>query len=244
VDATLENPVDGAAVDYVESWQSYEDVDIQRGVSFVRDRYFVISDRLEGGTGEDRTYQWRMNGYAGLDSGGEFSVDGDTARWARDAAGVDLSLSSTGEGLALVEPEYEEGDRPHVHEVDDGVAHHKVIDGEVRGEAPGFLAVLAPYQVGAKGADGPLEVTALETSDGQAAWAITTADGTDIAWLREPDATGGLVLPDGRTATTDAEFLLFDLDGTFTLLSRGSYASLDGSVFAASSAESGVALVE
>jgi len=146
-DAWLEDFESTSEIDYAEARIEYEEHEIVRSVALVRERYFVIADRIEG-DGE-HTYTQRWSGWAGHDSiGGTFSLREDGATWERTAAGVDLYVFSEA-GVTLEEPAFVEGERPHVHQFDnhDG-RHHRVADAVVVGEAPDFLTLAVPYRVG------------------------------------------------------------------------------------------------
>ena len=113
----------------------------------------------------------------------------------------------------------------------------------VSGVAPGFLAVLAPYKTSASPGDAaaPLDVTALTVGEGQAAWLVTHAAGTDLVYLREPDAAELITLADGTEVSTDAELVVLGLDDGALLVARGTSVSVDGSSVATVAASDGVA---
>jgi hypothetical protein len=227
-DAFLRNTWDGDRVDYAEAHQRYREVDFERSVVMVRDRYFVVADRLSTAVSEPREYSWRLGGYAGYDSGGTFILNADGATWERSAAGVDVHLASTAPGLVVAQPGFVELEAPHVHqfELNREVNHHAVIDGVVNAEAPEFLAVLAPYRVGDAGPDGPLGVTSLDLGAGVAAWTIEGGGHTDVVLLREADAPTTFVLPDGVEVETDAELVVVGTD--LALVVRGTTLEVDG----------------
>lgn len=156
-DAWLENTQQTALVDYAEARSYYQDHKIVRGVTMVRGKYFVISDRLEG-SGEHE-YTFRLNGYAGHpDVGGTFTLHEDGATWEREAAGVRVFVSASAP-LRLEEPPFVEGARPHVHEFEQSQpGHHTVLDCIATGSAPDFLSIALPYRTG----DDPLTVEAIE----------------------------------------------------------------------------------
>ncbi len=202
----------------------------------MRQRYFVVADRLQTTASSAREHAWRLGGWAGLDIEGVFepltTCPGAQcgARWERATAGVYVHLASTAPGLSIVEPPHEPLAAPHVGAFDRerNIGDHGVIDGTVTGEAPGFLAVLAPYRKGDTGEHGPITVTPLDAGDGATAWHIVTEEGTEIAWLRGAGAATELTLPGGEVLSTDAEFVLIDEGGAFGLIARGTNASLDG----------------
>jgi hypothetical protein len=159
-----------------------------------------------------------------------------------------VHLAATAAGLEVIEPAYQPLAAPHVGEFDRSrtIEDHGVIDGVVDAIAPGYLAVLAPYQVGsAAGApDGPLTVTALDAGDNAAAWLVEGADGAEVAWLRKPSGPTTLTLPSGDVLTTDAELTILDLGGAFGLIARGTTASIDGQSVVQGEAADGVATEE
>jgi hypothetical protein len=233
-DAWLENAVDGERLAWAEAHQSYEGVDVERGVLFVDGRYFVVADRLfDAGAGEAEL-RWRLGGWAGYGAGGVFDVRGDGARWERASAGVDVHLAATAPGLSVEEPAgHDPLAAPWVEEMDyaRNVTDHGVIDGVVTAAAPSFLAVLAPYAVGASGDadEAPLAVTAVDADEGAAAWRIAGPGWVDVAWIRAEGAAGELEV-DGHVLGTDAAFALVRLDGDLAALVRGTALTVDGVV--------------
>jgi hypothetical protein len=254
-DAYLDNTLDGEAIAYAEARESYQDSTIERSVVFLRNRYFVVADRLETTHGTARTHSWRLGGWAGFDVGGVFEPwdcqpgNDCGARWERTVAGVDVHLAATAPGLQVVEPPHSALQPPHVEAFDRerNVVDHGVIDGRVEGLAPGYLAVLAPYRVGAAPGEteGPLLVTPVDAGPEAAAWLVETAGGTEIAWLRKPSAAASLTLPGGAEITTDAELVVLDVSGQqFGLIARGTTAAIDGSPVVTAAADEPVAKVE
>jgi len=229
-DALLRNTWDGDRIDYAEAHQRYQEVDFERSVAMVRDRYFVVADRLSTTVSASREYSWRLGGYAGHGSGGSFTLNPDGATWERTAAGVDVHLASTASGMVVEEPGLVELSAPHVHqfELNREVNHHAVIDGVVTEVAPEFLAILAPYRVGDGGLDGPLTVTPVDLGEGVAAWTVESSATTDLVLLREPDAPTTFALPDGADLETDGELVILGSD--LVLLARGTYLEVDGVV--------------
>ncbi|XXX78698.1 heparinase II/III family protein [Sorangium sp. So ce134] len=248
-DAWIRNTHDGDAIDYAEAHQDYQDTHVERSVAFVDGRYFVVGDRLATSHPAARAHAWRLHGYAGLTSGGTFELLPDGARWERARAGVEARVQSTAPGLAVVEPPYTPLTVPHVHEFeqDRKAADHAVIDATVEAEAPGFLAVLLPYEVGAEsGPDAPLRATPLEPAPGLVAWQIEGDGGTDVAVLRGAGAPEELTLPGGQVLETDAELVVLRLEGDrpFALMARGTRVLLDGAPRVTAADASGVAVEE
>lgn len=221
----------GDGLVYAEASEDYQGVSFHRGLLMVRDRYVLVLDRTEG-DGDSHDFSWRLGGWAGYDAGGSFSPGGQGARWERDLAGVDVTLAASRAGLSVVEPALVEGLPPHVHQFDRdrSLGEHGVIDGELRAVEPGFVAALAPYRVGVEGgdADGPLAVTVFDLGEGVAALQVETADGRDVALVRELDGPTELSLPDGRRVQTDAR-VVFLGDGTRQgVVIDGSWLVVDG----------------
>jgi len=253
-DATLENTVDGTALAYAEAHQSYQQTRIERAAVFVRQRYFIIADRLESEQSTARSHAWRLGGWAGYDVGGVFAPhdcsdpDSCGVRFERALAGVDVHLASTAPGLQVVEPPLVPLQPPQVEAFDAErrVADHGVIDGVVEAVAPGFIAVLAPYRVGAAPAaeEGPLSVRHLDAGQDAAAWLVEGAGGSEIAWLRKPTAATTLSLPGGPTLSSDAELVVADVAGRFALMARGSHLERDGEVWLSAAAGTPVTKVE
>ncbi|MBI2389094.1 MAG: heparinase II/III family protein [Deltaproteobacteria bacterium] len=232
-DAFLENTIDGDELAWAEAKTSYEGVDFRRGVAFVRQRYFVVADRLATSGSTPRTFQWRAHLWAGHDAKGRYAVDATAlARVTvdRDRAGLAMLLASTGGPVTIEEPPFKALASPHVHQVDGKAGNHAVVDGKVRAVAPGFLVVLAPHAQGraAGDPDAPLDVKPLDAGSGGAAWTIAGKGFRDVAWLRDPGASSALDVPGGPRIATDAAFILVSADGAFALVAGGTTLSLDG----------------
>jgi hypothetical protein len=234
-DAFLENGHISENLAYAEARQPLDVTTTERSVMMVRNRYVVSADRVITSGSAPRVHTWRMHGYAGHDTGGTFAISADHAGWEREKAGVYVYLASNAPGLALSEPAFAAGEPPHVHNVAGKVENHGVLDGKVTAVAPGFLAVAAPYRVGATpgAGDAPLEVTpvtAIGVSSGVAGWTVRHSGGTDLVILRSPSAPQDLALSTGHSLSTDAELLLLTIDGDtpLSMMARGSRCTLDG----------------
>jgi hypothetical protein len=112
--------------------------------------------------------------------------------------------------------------------------------------APSFLAVLAPYRVGAEGEDGPLDVEEVVVGDGGAGWLVTTERGTDLFVVREAPGPWSLRLESGVEVTSDAELAAVRVEGTggFALIARGTELIVDGAVRVSGAAADGVLVAE
>ncbi|TNE86320.1 MAG: hypothetical protein EP330_21500 [Deltaproteobacteria bacterium] len=223
-DSFLRHGEIGANLHYAEAHIAYEDATIERSVLMVDGRYFVVADRIDS-QGGPRTFGWRVGGHAGYGVGGSYELDGQRFNVERERAGLDVWLGSTAGLPTLTEPPFVENQAPHVHQfaLDREVNHHVVVDGEVQGEAPDFLAVLAPYAVGATGDDAPLAVAAMT---GLPAGWTGFVIGDDQVVLRDPTSTETATLPDGAELSTDAELVFLGSSGIARV--RGATVLVDG----------------
>ncbi len=105
-DAFLENTVDNGAVAWAEARESYEQATIRRGVAFVRQRYFVVADRIQSDVTTPRTFQWRAHLWAGYDAGGSYSIAGNRVTVDRPLAGLVIAAGTTAGDPAFVEPPF------------------------------------------------------------------------------------------------------------------------------------------
>jgi len=227
-DSFIENTIDGEHLSYAESRQEYEDTQITRGVAFVRQRYFVMADKLDTEDTASHEYRYRIHAYAGYDLDGEVTLEDYGPHIKRTNGSLQIFTASTAATCTLEEPPYTPLFIPHVHSLAGGAGDHTVTDSVVNGNAPDFLSILAPYQTDiTSGPDGPITVTPIATEQG-AAWLIESSGHRDVAWTREADAPTTLELSIGHTIRTDAYFTLTSLDSSLSLLSRGTYLELDG----------------
>ena len=239
-DAFLENTLDASEFDYAEARQEYEQTTIQRSAVFCRNRYFVIADRLATQAAVDREHAFRLHGWAGYDVGGSATWSQNTCTFEREKAGVDVFLASTAGVPEFVEPPFVELEAPYVHRIDNkeqDEGHHQVLDGTITARAPGFLAILAPYETGGA----RLTVEAINAGADRAAWLV---NGSDLVLLRKPGSSQELTLTGGQVVSTDAELLILGLDDQKALLARGTTVSLDGDPVAQVDAVDGVAVHE
>ena len=247
-DASLDRFVDGPRLDYAEVSQSYESTTIHRSVVMVRNRYALVADRLETQSADARDHAWRVNGFAGYDSGGSYALDADGVTFTRAKAGLRVAIASNAGEPVVGEPPYVENAAPHVHAIGDdpGTSHHAVGDAVVRGVAPGFLAVLAPWKAGAAAGapEAPLTVTRLASTGGTAAFTVSGAHGTDVVWLRTPTGPATLAVPGGKTLTTDAELVVANLDDGLLLYRGGTGVTWDGAKHTGATAAPGLAIAD
>ncbi|MCB9792069.1 MAG: heparinase II/III family protein [Alphaproteobacteria bacterium] len=224
-DAFMTRAYEGEALELVGADTEYEQTALSRDVLFVRGRYFIVIDRLSSEAGP-REHAWRLGGFAGYEAGNVFELHTDGATWERERGGVRVHLASTAPGLRVEEPPFVEHEAPHVHlfELDRALGHHGVIDGLVEAEAPGFLAVLAPYAV--QGEAAPLQVEALSLPEGLVGWRIRDGDDVDHVVLRAPGAPEDFDLPEGQSASLSADAAFWS-EGAAALLGTGSL-SVDG----------------
>ncbi len=235
-DAFLKNEVLYDDLAYVEAWQDIDVSRTERSMLMLHGRYLAVVDRIVTPVTEARKHRWRLHGYAGYSSGGTYNLTSSGATWERTQAGVDVYLSSTEPGLTFSEPPNVEDDAPRVHSFGNGVEYHGVMDGEITAISPGFLAIAAPYRVGATAGaeDGRLTVTALtvdSVASGVTAWLVTYAGGEDLLLLRQSDAPEQLTLSNGSAIETDAAFVFTTLSGdkSMSLMARGSFLKVNSS---------------
>ena len=247
-DASVDRFFTGPGLDYAEISQSYRQTTFHRAMMQVRNRYVVVADRLETTATATREHTWRVSGFAGYDSGGSYALDAEGATFQRTTAGVRVAIASTAGAPDVREPPYVEGAAPHVHDIGDDpqTSHHAVADAVVTALAPGFLAILAPWKVGA--ADGApealLSVTLLASGAGSAAWTVTGAfGGTDVIWLRATDGPASLDLPGGKTISTDAQLVLVNQADGLLMYRGGTGVTWNGMVHTAPAAGDGLAVL-
>jgi len=251
-DAWLQNTFDGAAVDYAEARQHYQDATVVRSVVFVDDRYFVLGDRVETALTAPRVHTYRLHGHAGYDVGGLFELRSDGARFERTLAGVDVYVSTTVSATALTvaEPPFVDLAPPHVHQFNwsRDVAHHGVMDATVLAPEPDFLSLILPYRASTSENpdDQPMAATFLDLGPGVTAWTIEGVTTVDLALLREAGAPTSFTLPTGETLDTDALFVVLRLTGPnpFAVLSRGTYLDLNGASRATAPNADSVTVIE
>lgn len=246
-DAFLEHSKDGKAIAWSEARQTYEKTTIVRGVAFVRQRYFVMVDRLKTTHDKPREHGFRLHAYAGYDLK-ETKVDFTNTglHIERKKAGMFMHMQVVGGTLEHKEPPYKKNQVPHVHKVEGKVADHFVSDSVVTAVEPHYLTVFAPYKMGeAPGSlHAPLDVTSVDCGEDAVGWLIKTSEGTDFAWLRGAKAKGSVELPGGTKVETDAAFALCSLDGKSALISRGKKLMLDGKPLVDKDASQGVEILE
>jgi hypothetical protein len=219
-DAWLEGIVEEDAIEWADARMEFEQAELVRGVGMARGRYFVVADRLSTQVAEPREHRWRLHLNAGFDAGGDWWLDDEGPGLERDSGGLRVYLGSTDATPAFEEPPYTPLTAPHVHlfDGDREARDHAVVDGVVSGIAPGFLAVVAPFKVGAEdGADAPLDVQALDAGADAVAWRIRGVDFDDVVWLRGPGALNTLQVDERTLSSTDA-VLWTALDGSDALI--------------------------
>ncbi len=161
----------------VVAHQDYGGTTVERTVLFVRDRYFVVADRLETADDGIHDYTQRWHGGSRIIALGE-----EQARWSVGGAFVDVFVGAD-VPLVLDEPAYVENEAPHVdqYRLDRSVQRHAVLDATAAGQgtAPYFVTVIVPSDAGADGDDGPLTVTRLDAPGGQVGWTVAGDGWTD-----------------------------------------------------------------
>ena len=241
-DAFIENTLDGTAIAYAESRQDYPNTEVVRGVAFLRERYFVVVDRLESQDGVEREYRFRLHAHAGHDLDGNVILGEHGPLIERESGSVAVYTQASQGQAVLEEPAFKKYAAPHVHKLIKDAEHHTVTDSIVTGIAPDFLSILAPFKTGESGGpDGPFDVTQISTEYG-VAWYIVGDDSVDIAWVRESGAPTELFLPTKETLKTDAAFVWLSLDKSLALMVDGTELSLDDETVLKSSEEEAVAV--
>ena len=241
-DAFIENTLDGTAIAYAESRQDYPNTEVVRGVAFLRERYFVVVDRLESQDGVEREYRFRLHAHAGHDLDGNVILGEHGPLIERESSSVAVYTQASQGQAVLEEPAFKKYAAPHVHKLIKDAEHHTVTDSIVTGIAPDFLSILAPFKTGESGGpDGPFDVTQISTEYG-VAWYIVGDDSVDIAWVRESGAPTELFLPTKETLKTDAAFVWLSLDKSLALMVDGTELSLDDETVLKSSEEEAVAV--
>lgn len=180
--------------------QTYQDTTVTRTVVMADGRFGVVFDRLTTTRGEAREHRWRMHGYAGYTSDGNFALAETGARWERPSGvGIDVHVASPAGPLAHEEPPYAENSPPHVGEFDlqRNVVDHAVYDGVITELEPDFLAVLAPYASAASA----IEVTSLDVGGGVAFEIVVDGD----SYVASFDGAAGTLTAPDWTVTVDAD---------------------------------------
>ncbi len=220
-DAFIKNTLDGQALAYAEAHQTYLHTEIVRGIAFVRERYFVVADQLSATDDIEREYRFRLHAFAGKDLDGTVTLDAHGPHITRENGAVAVYTTTTQGTCSLEEPEFTAYAAPHVHKLEKEAEHHMVTDSVIRGVAPDFLTVLAPYKMGTvDGEDADLSVTPVPTENG-AAWVIAGHNTVDVAWIRDDGASDQLELPTGDIIRTDGAFIVVSLNTDLGLLVRG-----------------------
>ncbi len=149
VDAVMGKVVDRTGgPDHVEVKATYQGVSFSRSVVFASERYLVVADRAEASKAHE--YSWRLHGFGGGSSirknyeVGTFTLNSDSAVWARSKARLKLALDSS-HGA----PKLKTGTFPH--EFRGGwEGYHSYVDGVVSSTASApkvsFLAVVFPQK--------------------------------------------------------------------------------------------------
>ena len=222
-DAYLRHTRDGQRLAYAEAHQRYEATDFVRAMAFVRQRYFVVADRLKVDGDQDREYRWRLHAGVGRDFEGSSSFEGNRATLLAPTARLDVALGSTEGEVAFEAPPFEEDQAPYVHSIN-GHGHHDVLDGVLTARSPHFLSVLLPSPDG----DNSLTIEAVQAPAGVVAWRVVGDAVDDLILLRSEGAPDVLSLG-GRRVETDAELALISGDDA-GLIASGSRLVVDGAV--------------
>ena len=221
-DAYLRHGTDGEHIAYAEAHQNYQRTDFVRSMAFVRQRYFVIADRLASDQTDAREYRWRLHAGVGRDFSGTSSFETNRARIEATTARLDVALASPSGDVVFEAPPFEENQAPYVHAIN-GHGHHDVLDGVLSAQDPDFLAVLLP----SPNDDQSLRIEAIDAPTGSVAWRVVGDQVDDVIWLRSTAANEPLVVGD-RRIETDADLLI--LSGSDVgLIASGSSLHINGS---------------
>ena len=190
-DAFLQETFTSGLVEYAEARAGYAGADFLRGVMFVDGSYFVVVDEVRGDGAH--TYQWRLHGHGGGDSGGTYERDGSLARWTRPRAEL-LAFMAGPEGTTF-------GEAEALHSFDYlQESTHTVLRVEREGEDVEFLSLLYPRPASAPEPG----LSQVEAAGGQVL-RVQSGDLADLAWSRGGAASevrfsgpGGEVATDGR----------------------------------------------
>jgi|GEM_PF-563977 len=209
--------------DYAEVDASYQDAEIKRRVLFADKKYFVIADEINSNK-ETRSFEWRLHGNGGGDSGGTYGRNGNTSIWKRETA----------ELIAYVpqESKYSISEQDTIHSFDylkeqthtTLLVHQKTAD-------PRYLAVLYPRSLSSccDNKNSNFSIPSFETAvtSGGTGIAIDFDNKKDLTWLRNADADFVKVSNSSNELESDAAFGYTRQDNE--LLSR--FSLQDGSRF-------------
>lgn len=92
-DAYLKGRYNLGALQYCEDSTFYCEVSFKRSVLFVDSAFFLIRDRVDGAS--LHTYNWRLHGNGGGESGGEFTLEEHGVVWSRDDASLYATIDAT-----------------------------------------------------------------------------------------------------------------------------------------------------
>ena len=136
---------------------------------------------------------------------------------------MDLALASTSGRPVFEAPPFVEHEAPYVHSIGGGEAHHGVADGIVTAQAPFYLAVMIPSPTEG---EPDISIHALPAPADSVAYRIDGPDGSDVVWLRGPEAAETMEW-ENHSLESDGTFTILALDGSFGLVARGTEVHLD-----------------
>ena len=198
-DAYLQQTFTSGLVEYAEVRAGYAGADFLRSVMFVDGSYFVVVDEVRGDGAH--TYEWRLHGHGGGDSGGTYVRDGALARWTRPRAEL-LAFMAAPEGAAFSEAEA-------IHSFDYlQESTHTVMRVEREGRDVEFLSLLYPRPSSAP----EPALSQVKTDHGRVA-RMELGDVVDLAWTRGGDAGVRFAAPAGEVAS-DGRLGLVRCEGT------------------------------
>ncbi len=238
-DAYLEHSAENDHLVYAEARTNYRQSEITRGMAMLRDRYWVVADRIVTEAPEAREHRWRFHAGAGYDLGGEFHLNGDRLEVVQAQARLDLALASTAGTPVFEAPPFEEHEAPYVHSIGGGEAHHGVADGIVTAQAPFYLAIMVPSPTET---EPDFSIRALPAPRDSVAYRIEGPDGVDVVWLRGPEAAETMEWED-HSLQSDGTLTILAMDGSFGLMARGTEVRLDGALQLSGPGDEGVSIL-
>lgn len=164
--------------DYAEVDASYQGVELKRRVLFADQTYFIISDEIDS-KGATRSFEWRLHGNGGGNSGGNYSRNGNLAKWKRNKAELIAYIPQ--------QPTYRISEQDTIHSFDYLEEQtHTTLRVHQETENPRYLSVLYPRRLISCCENSNPETPSFKTveASGGTAIMIDLKDKKDITWLR------------------------------------------------------------
>lgn len=193
-DAYIEDYFELSNFAYAEVNTTYQAVDFSRNVTYLYDKYFVITDLLYAQ--DEHTYQWLLHGNGGGDTGNEFVLLETGGRYSVNDIDLTISLTASEESNIYDYDDYHEAGY-------NSLGTHTVLSADIFGDNVSTIAFLIPTMGFVEQAFTPLS---LPNSSG-AVWEM-------------PDCTLLVLAKTGNeAASTDFLEVPFSTDAKMTLLS-------------------------